>query len=114
MIALNDGAGHFSRVDPRQWRGKPYEGRYLGAADFDGDGDVDLVGLALVGENKGKEFATYGMTATIYDNQGRSVFPPLPYRSPDEPWFISREDAVTSTAPGATQVNSLFITDIQR
>jgi hypothetical protein len=110
MIALNDGAGHFTRANPRQWRATEYTGRYLGAADLDADGDTDLVGLALIAETKGKDVIPYGMTGTVYENMGKPVYLALPFRTPDDPILLGRED---TTATDGNSINSLFIADIQ-
>lgn len=65
-VAINNGEGQFGWADPSG--GKDSTGRELAAVDADGDGDIDLVGMSLLGDNTSEDFKTYGFTLTVYDN----------------------------------------------
>jgi FG-GAP-like repeat len=71
VVALNDGTGHFSAVDPASLTSKEYEARQLRPVDVDGDGDLDLVGLRYEGRMVDGVFYTGGFTVQVLRNQTR-------------------------------------------
>jgi hypothetical protein len=95
MVALNDGKGHFQRVDPRQWGAGAHTGHYLGAADFDGDGDVDIAGYEEIGVGDEADWMIKGFTVTIYDNKGAAVHPPLPFLAAKYPMQMAISEIET-------------------
>ncbi|MEX1181052.1 MAG: FG-GAP-like repeat-containing protein [Cucumibacter sp.] len=68
VLALNSGGGHFEPVNPRSLAAEPYVGRFIVPIDTDNDGDMDLVGLSLDGQNFGDEFFTRGLALDIFIN----------------------------------------------
>lgn len=68
VLALNSGGGHFQPVDPRSLADEAYRGRFIVPIDTDNDGDMDLVGLSLNGQDFGDEFFTRGLALDIFVN----------------------------------------------
>jgi hypothetical protein len=69
LIALNDGTGHFSPVDPKSLSARAFQARQLRPADVDGDRDMDLVGLSLDGRMLDGEFYTGGFLVQLLRNR---------------------------------------------
>jgi hypothetical protein len=112
-LMIGDGRGHFARANPLQWRGQIYEGQFLGAGDFDGDGDTDVAGMWGDGRGSPNDYMFSGFTATIFENQGKPVFPALP---PNIDMAVS---GATSTRQrfslydgDSTEVNTTLFTEI--
>ncbi|MEM7200455.1 MAG: VCBS repeat-containing protein [Planctomycetota bacterium] len=66
-LYLNDGAGRYTDVSAQQMPAVLRTNQVLVPADFDGDGDLDLV----VGDG-------FGLPAELYLNDGRGTFVPAP------------------------------------
>lgn len=113
-IMIGDGKGHFARANPQQWGGKIWEGQGLGAGDFDGDGDIDIAGIWPTGEpQRDGGFLFSGFAATIYENQGKPVHPPLTAAvdMPAEGATSTRQQASLFDG-GSSEINTLFRTEI--
>lgn len=70
-VALNDGRGHFTPVDPTRL-GEAFRGRQLWPIDASGDGGTDLVGLSLIGDRAGEDFLTRGVKIDLYEGKTAS------------------------------------------
>ncbi len=68
MLAINSGGGHFEAVNAASLVNEPYRGRFLVPVDADADGDLDLAGLSLEGDNIGDDFYTRGLALELYAN----------------------------------------------
>jgi hypothetical protein len=111
MIGLNDRKGSFGRVDPRQWGSAASSGAYLGADDFDGDGDIDLVGFEEIGELE-PDWIVYGLKGTIYENQGKSVHAPLPFVALPDAQFVVHIDGHNVKLEGNGKLSADFYGDV--
>lgn len=67
-VAINDGKGHFLWADPAR-NARDSSGRMLAAVDADNDGDIDIVGLSLLGKDAPDgDYLAYGFKVTFYQN----------------------------------------------
>ncbi len=67
FLALNDGHGHFTPLDPATM-GPPFKGSHLWPADVTGKGRTDLVGMSVFGEAVGKSYQVKGFDIVTYEN----------------------------------------------
>ncbi len=67
FLALNDGHGHFTPLDPASM-GPPFLGSHLWPADVMGKGRPDLVGLHGFGDWAGKQYLSKGVDIVTYEN----------------------------------------------
>ncbi len=67
LLAVNDGHGHFTPLDPAMM-GPPFLGSHLWPADVMGKGRPDLVGLHGFGSFVGKQYQSHGVEIVTYEN----------------------------------------------
>ena len=67
FLAVNDGKGHFTPLDPASL-GPPFKGSHLWPADVTGTGRTDLVGLSVFGDAVGKSYQVKGFDIVTYEN----------------------------------------------
>ena len=67
FLALNDGHGHFTPLDPASM-GPAYKGSHLWPADVTGTGRTDLVGMRVFGNAVGKSYQVKGFDIVTYEN----------------------------------------------
>jgi hypothetical protein len=68
VVAMNDGTGRFVPLDPLSFAHLSHYGRQIRPVDLDGDGDLDLVGVRLIGREIDGEFYTSGFTIQVFRN----------------------------------------------
>ncbi len=67
FLAVNDGHGHFTPLDPATM-GPPFKGSHLWPADVTGKGRTDLVGMSVFGDAVGKSYQVKGFDIVTYEN----------------------------------------------